>query len=83
MIKIEYYNIPNFYLSAFVNGDQSGLTTEDAMKMNQFINDELKTHKRFWCLSDVEDLGFMTYHDLQPYGVLACDCSKVAFDVGE
>ena len=80
-MRTREYTIPSFYLSALINSDMSGLNDNDESALNEFVDSELKDNKMFHCLSDTEDMGFMTYHDLQPFGVLACDCSRVVFQV--
>jgi len=82
-MKTAEYIIPESYLCALINGDTSGLSDEDDSALDRFIDDRLKEYPRFHCLSDTRDEGFMKYHDLEPYGVLACDCVTVAFDIGD
>ncbi len=31
------------------------------------------------CVDVLDDSSFLKYHDAQPYGVLACDCSTFIF----
>jgi len=81
-MNIEHFTVPNIFLGALINSDLTGLSDEDEFALNTWIEDNLSTHETFHVLSDVEDMGFMTYHDLQPYGVLATDSSSIAVDVG-
>tara|TARA_R100000234_G_scaffold90965_1_gene59127 strand:- start:224 stop:508 length:285 start_codon:yes stop_codon:yes gene_type:complete len=71
--------LPNFWGSALVNGDYSGLTDEDELELNTFIEyweDDLD----FSCVDVPSDdngyieSSFMKYHDAEITGVLACDC---------
>ena len=80
-MKTVEYILPEFCLSPLVNGDYSGLSEEDTSAIVDFLADELRNHPKLWPLGPGEDCGFMRYHDLQPYGVLACDCVKFSFHV--
>ena len=75
-------SIPEHFLSALINGDDSGLDEYDQSALDAFIDDALKEFTTFHALSNTENLGFLKYHDLQAYGVLACDCATVSFDIG-
>lgn len=81
-MKTETYIIPDFYLAALFNGDSSGLSDEDEKALDSFVETEMKPKRRFNAIDTGQGLGFLRYHDLEPYGVLACDCVEVIFDVG-
>ena len=78
---MEFYSLhlPDFWGSALVNNDYSGLELEDESKLNLFIEhwqDDLD-----FSIIDVPsdenayiESHFMTYHDAKQFGVLACDC---------
>ena len=78
---MKFYSLylPNFWGSALVNGDYSGLEDEDIKELNLFMEhwqDDLD-----FGLVDVPadrnayiSSSFMTYHDAKDFGVLACDC---------
>ena len=78
---MEFYSLhlPDFWGSALVNNDYSGLELEDESKLNLFIEywqDDLD-----FSVIDVPsdenaciESHFMTYHDAKQFGVLACDC---------
>lgn len=67
--------VPSHWLSALVNGDESGLDDGESAQLAAFCNDKLCDG---WHVSSYEDeASFMRYHDAQPYGVLACDAVTV------
>jgi hypothetical protein len=64
-------DVPSHWLSALVNGDDSGLEDEEIAQLEAFCASELSDG---WSVTAwEEESGFMKYHDAQPYGVLACD----------
>jgi hypothetical protein len=66
--------IPEHWVPALVNGDESGLDDKDSAQLKAFCNGELSGD---WDISSYDDEGdFMTDHDAQPYGVLACSAVK-------
>jgi len=75
------FTIPSHFLSALFNGDVSGLSDEDDKALDKFTDDNLKRYSMFHAVDD-SDAGFMSYHDMRNYGILACDCSTITFDVG-
>ena len=77
------YVIPDFYLPPLINGDYSGLEESDITALDSWIDTELKTCDYFHVLCDTEDMGFMRFHDLAPYGILASDCYRVLVNVGK
>lgn len=81
-MKTETFIIPDFYLPALINGDYSGLSDADAEALDRFTEEQLKHFERFWALCDTESEGFLTFHDLKPFGIGAADCSSVVFDIG-
>ncbi len=77
------YIIPNHFLSALINSDETNLSDADSTALNNFIDVNLKERTHFHALGDIEDEGFIVFHDLRPFGVLACDCCTVLFDIGD
>jgi len=75
MIQTEEYNLPSFWASALINDDWTGLTDEDALELNAFI----ERVQPGPCI-DSEYKGFHWIHDASPY-VLACDCCAFTFQV--
>lgn len=74
--------IPSQFLSALINGDESGLSDNDSDALNLFVDDMLKQFKCFHAIDTTDEAGFVTYHDMRSYGVLASDCETVTFDTG-
>ena len=78
-MKFQSLHLPSFWGSALVNGDYSGLTDEDELELNRFIEhwkDDLDFN--FVDVPSDENAciesSFMKYHDASNVGVLACDC---------
>jgi hypothetical protein len=72
-------DVPEHWLSAIVNGDESSFDyhddKQDYKHYEQFVADELSDG---WTVSSYEEEGdFRAYHDASPYGVLPCDAVKV------
>lgn len=82
-MKTETFTLPSFLLCALFYDDRSGLSDEDEAALDKFTDDNLAHHKHFFAVSTGEDMGFMKYHDMKSYGILACDCEEVIFDIGE
>ena len=82
-LNIEYFDVPEFWLSALINSDESHMSDEDSAALDKWLTWHLRQYSTMFALCDYEDIGFMTYHDARCAGVLACDCVRLAFDVGE
>jgi hypothetical protein len=68
-------DVPEHWLSALVNGDESGLTDKESAQLDAFCDGELADG---WSVTrDSEESELMRFHDAQPYGVLACDAVTV------
>jgi hypothetical protein len=74
--------IPSHFLSPLFNNDYSGLNDEDINAIEALTNDALKEYDTFFAIDTHNDVGFLTYHDMRSYGVLASDCETVVFDIG-
>lgn len=78
-MKFYKLNLPNFFGSALVNGDYSGLEEEDIKALDDLI-DYWSNDLDFSVIDVPSDENayieshFMTYHDARNFGVLACDC---------
>jgi len=78
-MKFYKLNLPDFFGSALVNGDYSGLEEEDIKALNDLTN-YWSNDLDFNCVDVPSDENavieshFMTYHDARNFGVLACDC---------
>jgi len=69
------YLIPDFYLSYIFNGDDSGLNQEEKEAFDKFAQDKTKNLKAWhFACDDPHDSSFHKWHDMTPYGILACDC---------
>ena len=67
-------DVPHHWLPALINGYESGLDDKDSAQLKAFCDEELSGG---WHISSWDDEGdFMTYHDAEPYGVLACHAVK-------
>jgi len=77
-------HLPDFWASAIINNDESGLENEDIEKLNDFIEywkDDIYID-RADIPSDENaciESHFMKYHDAQRFGVGACDCFEYIF----
>tara|TARA_R100001443_G_C3238105_1_gene150063 strand:- start:22 stop:321 length:300 start_codon:yes stop_codon:yes gene_type:complete len=78
--------LPNFWCTALINYDYSGLEEEEIQELNKFID--------FWqddliiSSANIEsdenayfESHFMKYHDATNLGVLACDCCEYTFEI--
>ena len=78
-MEFQSLHLPNFWCSALVNGDYSGLTQQEESELNRFI-DHWQDDLDFGCVDVPSDenacieSSFMKYHDASNVGVLACDC---------
>ncbi len=85
--KIKYdiveYKVPEWSLSYLINGDASGLTDEDEIKVNKFTDKVVKQygHALFSPADDDEDfeLGFCPTNDIDNLG---SNCYKILLLVG-
>jgi hypothetical protein len=74
--------IPTPFISALINSDTSGLSDEDEAALDAMIDFYLKDNQCFHAIDTRDDCGFLTYHDMREFGVLASDCETVVFDIG-
>jgi hypothetical protein len=79
--------LPSLWVSALINGDESGFDMDDPMddhsdyKTSQKFCDHMdKTHFSWWAV-DCQDEGFLKYHDAAKFGALAGDCHKVLIQI--
>jgi len=71
-------DVPAHWLSALVNGDESGLTDKESAQLDAFCDEELADGTGVWSVTSYsEESELMRFHDAQPYGVLACDAVTV------
>ena len=79
-------DLPDFWASALINNDYSGLEPEDEKELNDFIEhwqDDL-----ILVSANIEsdenayfESHFMKYHDASNLGVLACNCCEYTFEI--
>lgn len=81
MIK-ETYDLPSHWAVYLINGDATGFSLNDdggdseIALIDQFIEESELEGAMIDCS---EESFFSKYHDVQPYGVKACDCLTFNF----
>ena len=77
-------DLPDFWASALINGDYSGLTQEEECALKRFI--EYWQEDLFINSADIPsdenaciESHFMKYHDAERFGILACNCCEYIF----
>jgi len=75
------YTLPAHWACVLINADYTGLTDEEAKQFDDFTYDEFgeRGFDNVVLADDNEEPNFVTYHDVRPYGVLACDCLNYTF----
>jgi len=79
-ISTEQYELPVYWASALINGDESGLEEDDLKALRDFERYMITVHGKCWCLDVEEDSWFSSHHDATRYGILACDVALYTFD---
>ena len=74
-LEAKTFSVPEYWLPALVNGDESGLDGEDCKQLQAFCNDELS--EGWYVASYSEESEFSSDHDAIGYGVLACNVVDV------
>jgi hypothetical protein len=74
MLRIETYELPEFWACALINDDCSGMEQEDIDAMNIWLEE----NEPGYCLDCSEESYFIKYHDASRY-VLACNCLEYSF----
>jgi len=74
--------IPVDFLPALFYSDYTGLSDEDIAALDAMTETYLLKNAYFHAIDTRDDCGFLKYHDLQPFGVLASECETVTFDIG-
>lgn len=69
------YELPAFWAQVLINGDITGISKEDGLKLQAWCDD----NPNLWCVSVDENLHFSRTHDATKYGVLACDVATFTF----
>ena len=80
-MNFEYFELPIYWASALVNGDESGLSEEDEKALDRFVRYMVTMYGHCTCVDVEEDVYFSRYHDAIQFGALAADCVIYCFDV--
>ena len=80
MTKIELI-LPDFWAAALFNDDTSCFEYDDEMAFQEFCRWALKNYGTSEPVDMEEEGHFMTYHDAQQFGVLACNVHRYTFIV--
>lgn len=67
-------NIPKAWVPALEDSDYSHLSQKEGDILDRFI-----AENRLTLLMIVGDAGHVRNHAARPYGISACDCSKLIF----
>ena len=77
-------HLPDFWASALINQDYSGLEEKEIEKLNDFI--EYWQEDLFISSANIPsdenayfESHFMKYHDAERFGILACNCCEYIF----
>ena len=85
-IQTHSLHLPDFWASALINNDYSGLEPDDEKELNDFIEywkDDIYINTAN-IPSDENayfESHFMKYHDASNLGVLACNCCEYIFEI--
>jgi hypothetical protein len=72
--------LPEFWASALINGDYSGLEDDEVQELEQWLS-WAKDQNYGFCLDvNTDERFFLQYHDASAY-VLACECLEYIFEV--
>lgn len=80
-METETFIIPDVFLPALINADQSGLEQPDIDALDKWTEDRLQEYEHLHAM-DATPEGFTGFHDLRRYGIGAADCSNVIFSIG-
>lgn len=69
------YTLPDFWASALINDDATGLSDAEHEQLNEWLLDYKPGH----CIAVSDDPEFCHRHDATDAGVLACDCLTYTF----
>lgn len=71
--------LPEFWASALINGDFSGLEDDEIIELESWLSWAAGENIGF-CLDAGDERSFIQYHDASAY-VLACTCLDFTFEV--
>ena len=80
-MQLETFELPDFWASALINADTSGLSDEEEQALNAFEKFMLEEYGQCWAVDCTDDPHFVKFHDAARFGVLACDVLQFTFDV--
>jgi hypothetical protein len=80
-LATKLFTLPSHWACALINDDRTGLTDEEELALDGFIEEMIKGYGKCWPIACSDEESFSPWHDAMPYGVLACDCVDVTFDV--
>lgn len=63
------FTLPDWSLSALINGDYSGLNDEDIKKIEKFTSSVVENYgNAFFTVNEVSNLGFLSCNDIDNLG---------------
>lgn len=78
MLTLETYILPEYWASALINDDYSGMNNLDIEYLEKFISDNKSDNCRFYCIGCSEQSFFSWHNDANNLG---SDCLEYTFDV--
>lgn len=80
-MQTETYDLPVYWASALINGDESGLSEEDAEALEGFTAWMIAHYGKCWAIDVSEDSWFARSHDAWQWQPLAGHVATYTFDV--
>ena len=74
-MELETYLLPDFWANPLINGDITGMSSQDIESMNAWLEE---TQPGFCVSCSVDESNFTPFHDASKY-VLACNCFEFTF----
>jgi hypothetical protein len=78
LIELE---LPDFWASPLINGDESGLDDMECDILDKFTDYMLDKFGSCHCVDVSPELDFKRWHDASEFGVLACDVATFTFAI--
>ena len=78
-LQFETYSLPDYWASALINGDDSGLHDQEKNELLAFTNWMIEKHGRCEAVTCADEGHFTKWHDATHLGVLACDAVEYTF----
>lgn len=76
--------LPQHWVCPLAYGPDSygDMSDSEISEFERFCDDMINEHGQCWPIAyGDEESNFVRYHDAASYGVLACDCVTITFDV--